>query len=93
MQTQNYIIDGVILETSGRVPDSWSSDAANVKRNLKSVTVWYSAERLYDEATPFDLVISRLPSSLKIPSWTFFNSHFRVDFKNIIFSCDEQPKK
>ena len=51
MQTQNYIIDGVILETSGRVPDSWSSDAANVKMDLKSVTVCYIAERLYDEVT------------------------------------------
>ena len=51
MQTQKYIKDGVILETSRRVPDSLSSDAANVKIDLKSVTVWYSAERLYDEAT------------------------------------------
>ena len=51
MQTQNYIIDGVILETSGRVPDSWVSDAANVKMDLKSVTVCYSPEWLYDEAT------------------------------------------
>ena len=51
MQTQKYIKDGVILETSRRVPDSLSSDAANVKMDLKSVTVWYSAERLYDEAT------------------------------------------
>ena len=51
MQTQNYIRDGVILETSRRVPDSWSSDAANVKMDLKSVTVCYSAEWLYDEAT------------------------------------------
>ena len=50
MQTQNYVIDGLILETSGRVPDSWSSDAANVKMDMKSVTVCYSAERLYDEA-------------------------------------------
>ena len=51
MQTQKYIKDGVILETSRRVPESLSSDAANVKMDLKSVTVWYSAERLYDEAT------------------------------------------
>ena len=51
MQTQKYIKDGVILETSRRVPDSLSSDAANVKMDLKSVTVWYSAERLYDDAT------------------------------------------
>ena len=51
MQTQRYIKDGVILETSRRVPDSLSSDAANVKMDLKSVTVWYSAEGLYDEAT------------------------------------------
>ena len=27
--------------------------------------------------------ISRLPRGLEIPSWTFFNSPFRVDFKNI----------
>ena len=29
--------------------------------------------------------ISRLPWGLEIPSWTFFNSPFRVDFKNIQF--------
>ena len=51
MQTQNYIIDGMILESLGRVPDCWSSDAANVKMDLKSVTVCYSAERVYGEAT------------------------------------------
>ena len=29
--------------------------------------------------------VFRLLSGLEIPSWTFFNSHFRVDFKNVIF--------
>ena len=33
----------------------------------------------------FDLRISRLPRGLEIPSWTFFNSPFRVDFKNVHF--------
>ena len=28
--------------------------------------------------------IPRLPRSLEIPSWTFFNSPFRIDFKNVI---------
>ena len=32
-----------------------------------------------------DLRISRLPRGLEIPSWTFFNSPFRVDFKNVHF--------
>ena len=59
MQTQKYIKDGVILETSRRVPDSLSSDAANVKMDLKSVTVWYSAERLYDEAMPNCLFLTK----------------------------------
>ena len=65
MQTQKYIKDGVILETSRRVPDSLSSDAANVKMDLKSVTVWYSAERLYDEATHGGN-LARLPFLRKI---------------------------
>ena len=30
--------------------------------------------------------ISQLPRGLEIPSWTFFNSPFFVDFKNIRFS-------
>ena len=55
MQTQCYIIDGVILETSRRVPDSWSSDTANVKMDLKSVTVcdaqvYETAKELYADA-------------------------------------------
>ena len=29
--------------------------------------------------------ISRLQRGLEIPSWTFFNCPFRVDFKNIHF--------
>ena len=33
----------------------------------------------------FALWISRLPRGLEIPSWTFFNSPFRVDFKNVHF--------
>ena len=33
----------------------------------------------------FAMLISRLPSGLEIPSWTFFNSPFRVDFENVIF--------
>ena len=33
----------------------------------------------------FALLISRLPSGLEMPSWTFFNSPFCVDFKNVIF--------
>ena len=34
----------------------------------------------------FVLWISRLPRGLEIPSWTFFNSPFCVDFKNVQFS-------
>ena len=33
----------------------------------------------------FWFIISRLPRGLKIPSWTFFNSPFCVDFKDIHF--------
>ena len=36
-QTQNCILDGVILENSGTVPDSLGSDASNVEMDLKSV--------------------------------------------------------
>ena len=33
----------------------------------------------------FALRIFQLPWGLEIPSWTFFNSPFRVDFKNVHF--------
>ena len=33
----------------------------------------------------FFFLISRLPKDLEIPSWTFFNIPFRVNFKNIHF--------
>ena len=33
----------------------------------------------------FVLWISQLPWSLEIPSWTFFNSPFCVEFKNVHF--------
>ena len=33
----------------------------------------------------FLLLISRPPKHLEVPSWTFFNSPFRVDFKTIQF--------
>ena len=35
--------------------------------------------------------ISRLPRGLKIPYWTFFNSPFRVDFRNIQFLPSSVP--
>ena len=38
---------------------------------------------LKKNSTFFVLWISRLPRGLKIPSWTFFNSPFRVEFENI----------
>ena len=37
MQTQNCILDGVILENSGTVPDSLGLDASNVDMDLKSL--------------------------------------------------------
>ena len=43
--------------------------------------------RVYLETVAtFGSRISRLPRGLEIPSWTFFNSPFCVDFKYINFS-------
>ena len=49
---------------------------------------WYSycwALKSTKTVSTFNFWISRLPRRLKIPSWTFFNSPFRVDSKNIHF--------
>ena len=35
--------------------------------------------------SPFLLLISRSPKHLEVPSWTFFDSPFRVDFEIIQF--------
>ena len=39
----------------------------------------------HNSVFPLVFLISRLPIGVKIPPWTYFNSPFCVDFKNIYF--------
>ena len=51
--------------------------------HVRIVCVWY---RVSQKKRPtLVLLISQLSRGLEIPSWTFFNSPFRVEFKNVHF--------
>ena len=47
--------------------------------------MYYKDKGWFKKNSNLLLWISRLPWGLESPSWTFFNSPFRVDFKNVHF--------
>ena len=52
------------------------------KRNTRGSQIYRVSSKT---RSTFVFRISRLPLSLEISSWTFLNSPFRVDFKNVLF--------
>ena len=69
MQTQNCILDGVILENLWTIPDSWGLDASNVEMDLN-----------FDNVVDMDFLHLRILTMIKLLKW---QSHGSV-YVNVI---------
>ena len=53
--------------------------------DLKRLNKWFNYRVSRNSLDLFIFWITRLPRGLEIPSWTFFNSHFRAESKKSTF--------